>query len=392
MIELPYGRVPYLLDTGDRRVLTVHAGERPSAPPIDPLLEAALDAPIGRPRLEQLVRPGAKVTVIISDATRAEPRAAFLEHLRARLPPVAWTIAIATGTHGPAHLDALGLPAHLARDARVVNHDGHAAADLVDLGATRRGTPVRIHRCAVEAELVIATGCIRPHYFAGFGAGVKAIFPGLGEAAAIRRNHALKSQPGARAGVVEGNPCREDLEEAVARLPAPTFLLNGVCGPDDAVHDAVAGDLVAAFAAGVAIARPWFTVRAPRAPLVIASDALPVTASLYQAAKIAAAAAPLVAEGGTLALAAECADGTGPLDVVNEAIFRIGVLPRLPRGATLALVSALPAETVARTLLTWAPSLEPLVRAAGDPIVVLPRASRLLVEPIPSPIPEKSLS
>lgn len=389
-IALPYGRVPYLLDTGERRALIVCADEPSSPPPpLDSLLEAALDAPIGRPRIEQLVRPGAKVTVIVSDATRTEPRGAFLEHLRARLPPVVWTLAVATGTHGPADLGALALPEHLVRDARIVNHDGHAAAELVTLGTTRRGTPARIHRCAVEAELVIATGCIRPHYFAGFGAGVKALFPGLGEAAAIRQNHALKTQPGARAGVVEGNPCREDLEEIAALVPAPTYLLNGVCGPPagdtstEPVRAAVAGDPIAAFRAGAARARPWFTVRAPRAPLVIASDALPVTASLYQAAKIAAAAAPLVAEGGTLAIVAECAAGVGPLDVVNEAIFRIGVLPRLPRGATLALVSALPPAEVARTLLTYAPSLEPLIRAAGDPLVVLPRASQLLVEALP---------
>jgi nickel-dependent lactate racemase len=358
----------------------VRAPERPSPPPLAPLLEAALDAPVGRSRIEHLVRAGAKVTVIVSDPTRTEPRAAFLDSLRARLPAVAWTLAIATGTHGPADLAALDLPAHLLADARIVNHDGHADADLVTLGATAHGTPVRLHRCLVDADLVIATGCIRPHYFAGFGAGVKAIFPGLGAAAAIRHNHALKTQPRARAGIVVGNPCRDDLEEAVALLATPTFLLDGVCGPDDAVHAAVAGDPVAAFRAGVELARPWFTVQAPRAALVIASDALPVTASLYQAAKIAAAAAPLVAVGGTLVLAAECADGIGLLEVVNEAIFRIGVLPRLPPGATLALVSSLSAEDVGRTLLTHAPSIESLLHDA-DPIVIVPRASRLLVEP-----------
>ncbi len=380
MVELPYGRVPYLLDLGEHRALIVSAPERPSPPPLAPLLAAALDAPVGRSRIEHLVRAGAKVTVIVSDATRAEPRAAFLEHLRARLPAVAWTLAIATGTHGPAELAALDLPAHFLRDARVVNHDGHTEADLVPLGVTTRGTPVRLHRCVVEADLVIATGCIRPHYFAGFGAGVKAIFPGLGAAADIRQNHALKTHPRSRAGIVVGNPCRDDLEEAVALVAAPTFLLDGICGPDDQVHDAVAGDPIAAFRAGVEIARPWFTVRAPRSSLVIASDALPVTASLYQAAKIAAAAAPLVAEGGTLVLAAECAGGIGPLDVVNEAIFRIGVLPRLPPGASLVLVSSLSTETVARTLLTHAPAIEPLLHGA-EPIVVIPRASRLLLEP-----------
>jgi lactate racemase len=183
MVELPYGRVPYLLDLGARRALLVSATERPSPPPLSSLLSAALDAPIGRSRLEQLVRAGTKVTVIVSDATRTEPRAAFLDHLRSRLPAVAWTLAIATGTHGPAALDALGIPESFLRDVRIVNHDGHSDDDLVTLGTTSRGTPVRLHRCLLDADLVIATGCIRPHYFAGFGAGIKAIFPGLGAAA-----------------------------------------------------------------------------------------------------------------------------------------------------------------------------------------------------------------
>ena len=100
---------------------------------------------------------------------------------------VHWTLAIATGTHGPARLDMLELPRSSAiTSGSVVNHDGHRGIDLVDLGVTTRGTRVRVHRCLVEADLIIATGCIRPHYFAGFGAGVKALFPGLGFATDIR--------------------------------------------------------------------------------------------------------------------------------------------------------------------------------------------------------------
>ncbi len=227
---------------------------------------------------------------------------------------------------------------------------------------------------------MIATGCIRPHYFAGFGAGVKAIFPGLGEAGAIRANHTLKTQPGARAGVVDGNPCREDLEEAVAMVPTPAFLLNGVCGPDGLIHAAVAGELRAAFRAGADLARAWFTVRAPRAPIVVASDALPVTASLYQAAKIAAACADLVEPGGTLVIAAECPDGTGPLPVVNESVFRIGVLPRLAPGVSIRLVSALSPSKVACTLVDHAASIESVLAERSGRVVVIPRASQLIIE------------
>ena len=369
-IDLPYGSHPCPLDLTGRDTTVLAPAPLADPPPVETLLERALDeSPLPH------VAAGARVTVIVSDPTRKEPRAPLLAAIQRRLPAARITIAVATGTHGPCDPTALGLPG----DLEIINHDG--ATCVVELGTTARGTPVRVHRCVVDADLVVATGCIRPHYFAGFGAGAKAIFPGLGERTAIRINHRLKTEARARAGIVDGNPCRDDLEDAVRLVRTPTFLLNAVCGPDDRVHAAVAGDLFTAFRRGAAIARPWFTVRARRAPLVIASDALPVTASLYQAAKIAAAAAPLVEDSGTLVIAAQCPGGTGPLDVVNEAIFRIGVLPRLPPGARLLLVSDLSPAVVATTLLAHAPSLPEVVARTAGRIVVIPRASQLICEP-----------
>lgn len=379
IVELPFGRAPYRLDLAGRDAEVVGAMEVPAAVALLPdMLDEALATPLGRPPLRELAGSGARVTLIVSDATRDEPRAAFVAAVQRCLPGVRWTLAVATGTHGPAVLEALGLPAAVLRDATVVNHDGHRDDDLVTLGTTTRGTPMRVHRCVVEADLVVATGCIRPHYFAGFGAGVKAIFPGLGAAEAVRTNHRWKAAPGARAGIIEGNPCREDLEEAVALLPTPSFLLDGVCAPDGGIRAVVAGDLVAAFRAGVARARPWFTVRARPAPLVIASDVAPVTSSLYQAAKIAAAVAPLVAPGGKLVVVAECAEGIGPLDIVNEAILRIGVLPRLAPGVTIHLVSSLSAASVSYTLMKFAAAAERFLDAGR--VLVVPRASQLLCE------------
>jgi lactate racemase len=387
-LELPYGRRPLAFDAGSHPVTLVQAPELPEPPPVRDLLAAALSRALGQSDSASLATAGARVTIIVSDPTRKEPREELLSALAEFIAPsTRITLAIATGTHGPCRLADLGLSQRSLDSAHaIVNHDGHSDGDLVDLGTTRRGTPVRVHRCLVDADLVIATGSIRPHYFAGFGAGAKAFFPGLGQATAIRINHRLKTEALARAGTVDGNPCREDIEEAVAMIPTRKFLLNGVAGPDDRIHAVVAGHtLDEVFRSGVDLARPWFTVRAPRAPVVIASDALPVTASLYQAAKIAAAVAPLVEENGTLALVAECADGIGPLETVNEAIFRIGVLPRLPRGARLVLVSGLAASDVEQTLCAHAPSIDALLTNANipssAPITVIPRASQLLCEP-----------
>ncbi len=397
-IDLPYGSRPISVELGDRDVQMVAPKALPPPKPVPALIEAALDdnraalddyrggslggrtgVPVSR--VLAAVAPGARVTIIVSDSTRDEPRELFIAALRERLPAnTKLTIAIATGTHGPCNVDALDLSAKTRRDVTLINHDGHHDDNLVELGTTSRGTPVRVHRCVVESDLVIATGCIRPHYFAGFGAGIKAIFPGLGQATAIRINHRLKTEPTARAGITVGNPCRDDLEEAVTLLATPKLLLNGVCGPDGLIHAAVAGDVITAFRRGADLARPWFTVHARPSPLVIASDVLPVTASLYQAAKIAAAVAPLIEVNGTLALVAECPNGVGPLETVNEAIFRIGILPRLPSGARIILVSTLDEKVVRQTLVEYSSSLDPLIASASR-ITVVPRASQLLCEP-----------
>jgi nickel-dependent lactate racemase len=378
MALLPYGTRPYRLGLENRAVTWLAPPTRPPPPPVRELLDRALDVPVGA-RLEATA--GDRVTIVVSDATRDEPRDALVAAVLDRLPAVDVTLAIATGTHGPCgDLAELRIsPDVMRRIARVVDHDGHRDDDLVALGTTPRGTPVRIHRCAVECDLVVATGCIRPHYFAGFGAGAKAIFPGLGAATDIRINHRLKTDVGARAGRVDGNPCRDDLEDAVALVSRRTFLLDGVCGPDGLVHDAVAGDVRAAFRAGVARCRPWFTVDAVPAPIVIASDALPVTATLYQASKIAASVAPLVERDGLLVIVAECANGTGPVDVVNRAIFDIGIAPRLAAGVRVALVSALPREVVGATYATWFASVDDAIADRAGDVLVVPRATQILL-------------
>ena len=187
MVSLPYGRAPYELDLKGRAATILALPPPPPPRALGPLVEAALDAPIDLAGVAQLVGRGSRVTVIVSDVTRHEPRAEFLAALRARLPSRRWTLAIATGTHGPCGIDRLGIPPALVEDMTLVDHNGHRDADLVIVGTTAHGTVVRVHRCVVEADLVIATGCIRPHYFAGFGAGVKAVFPGLGAARDVYR-------------------------------------------------------------------------------------------------------------------------------------------------------------------------------------------------------------
>jgi len=378
-VTLPYGdaTVSATLAATARWLLAPPTGP---APAIESLLAAALDAPIGSPRLGDCARAGDRVTVIVSDATRTEPRAALLAAVRDRLPEVRLTIAIATGTHGRAGgLAALDVPLALYRDAAVIDHDGHDPRDLVDVGLTSRGTPVRVHRAVVDTDLVVATGVIRPHYFAGFSAGAKAIFPGLAEAASARVNHRWKEDPGARPGAIAGNPCRADLDEAAALVGGRPFLLDGVADGHGLLRGAVAGSLARAFERGVELARPWVTVGARRARWIVVGDRGPVTASLYQASKLVAAVAPLLADDGTIVVVAPCPAGVGPVDVVNRGIYQIGLAPRLPPRHRVVLVSDLARPIVDQTYATWAPDLATALAGADD-VLVVPEASKLVID------------
>jgi lactate racemase len=108
-----------------------------------------------------------------------------------------------------------------------------------------------------------------------------------------------------------------------------------------------------------------------------------VTASLYQASKLVAAAAPLLVPGGRIVVAAECWQGTGPLDIVNQGIYEIGIKPRLPAAHRVILVSSLPRDEVEQTYCEWAPSVEAALVDDDDPPTVLPRAGRLLCQVAP---------
>ena len=87
-------------------------------------------------------------------------------------------------------------------------------ADVDSLGRTSRGTPVLVHRPVAEADVRVCLGGIEYHYFAGFSGGVKALVPGVCAVETIRHNHSMMVEPGATIGQLDGNPVREDIEEA----------------------------------------------------------------------------------------------------------------------------------------------------------------------------------
>src|SRR5512133_1185012 len=182
-ILLGYGARPLPLEpVPGVRLRAVEAPRPVPLPDLRAALEDALAHPFGARPLAQVASSRTRVVVVVSGAARREPRAELFGAVRRALsavPDDQLTIAIANGTHRPAPVERLGLPADVLRRHRVVNHDARDAAAMVDMGVTSRGTRLRVHRCLSEADLVVTTGAVRPHHAAGWGGGAKGIFPGL---------------------------------------------------------------------------------------------------------------------------------------------------------------------------------------------------------------------
>jgi nickel-dependent lactate racemase len=384
--------VATLVERGARLATLQTAAQRGVAPgSLEELCRRALESPVGSPDLAAMVSPRSRVAVVVSDATRDEPREAMFSAIRerlAQLPDSAFTVVVASGTHAPRPPETAVSPEMLRR-FEVVVHDGSDAARCVELGVTPEGTRIRVNRAVVETDLVVSLGRVRPHYFAGYSGGVKGIFPGCGFSIDVRQNHLFKADPSARLGRIEGNRCRADMEAAVALLPVPKFLLNVIADCDNGAVDAVAGDIVLAHREATRRAAPWFHVAAPRARVVVTSDRPPVSSSLYQAAKCLPPAGALLEDGGTAVLVADCSEGTGPLDIVNRGIYELGVRLALPKEHTVRLVSSLEPAVADQTFARRADSIERALEEAGiapgrslEDVVVLWRAGEMI--PVPS--------
>ena len=131
---------------GARLVRPLSAAERGiERRSLDELCQRALADPIGSPDVASMVGSRSRVAIVVSDATRDEPRAAMFAAVRERLAHLqdgAFTMVIASGTHAP-RAPETALDPSLIRRFAVVVHDGSDLSACVDVGTTPEGTRVR---------------------------------------------------------------------------------------------------------------------------------------------------------------------------------------------------------------------------------------------------------
>jgi len=325
MYRIPYSKT-YLEFTLPPGIRATVVESRPVPPLDDPeaAVAEALARPIGSPPLRELARPGDRVCIVFTDITRASPDHILVPALLRELEAAGIrdediTLLCGIGMHRPSTPEekAAKLGAEVVTRYRVIDNEPRNPEALVDLGVTPGGVPVQVHRAAVEADLLIATGIVEPHQYAGYSGGRKTVAVGAAGEALIAHTHgpAFVDHPGTRLGRIEGNPFHEAVTEA-ARRAGLRFILNAVLDDEHRILKVAAGDPEAAFVELVAFARTVYEVPIPHQyDVAIGGVGYPKDTNLYQASRAPSylhfAPTPVVRRGGYYIIPARCEEGAG---------------------------------------------------------------------------------
>jgi nickel-dependent lactate racemase len=320
---LDYGKGKVSFSLPEERLLCEVVGKPHPAVEFEAAYRQALEHPIDAPPLRELVRPGERVTIAVSDITRVWQRndlslPILLETLNAAgVPDDNITIVIAVGGHrlnsAEEHMEICGRD--VCHRVRVRNHDAHDLGNMVYLGRTSRGTEVRVSRLAIEADRLILTGGTIYHYMAGYGGGRKSILPGLAHIDTIRQNHVLGlspevgrgSNPRSASRITRGNALHEDMME-IAGFVQPDFLVNIVPTINGGVAGVFAGNWASAWHAATRLVDRIFGVPVQEtADIVVASaGGYPRDINLYQTGKTMDNAGYAMRPGGVAIILSEC--------------------------------------------------------------------------------------
>ena len=323
IVELLYGRTGLPVRFDDDLDVTVVA--KPSMPLIadgDFAVRQALAVPVACKPLGELAKGRRTACILICDVTRPVPNALLLRPLietllAAGMMPADISVVVATGLHRPNEGDEL---AALVGDpwvfehAVVANHDAEDDAAHVDLGHTRRGTPVKLDARFVDADLKIATGLVEPHFMAGYSGGRKVVAPGIAHSDTIRTFHNARFMEDAAAVQcrLDGNPLHEE-QLQIVRMVGEAFAVNTVIDDARRLSFVNFGDIVASHLQAVSFARRYLTVPVARRFRTVVTSAAghPLDQTYYQTVKGMVTPMDILAPGATLIVASDCAEGLG---------------------------------------------------------------------------------
>ncbi len=397
-VRFDYGKTGLEADLPDANLIGV-LGLTPAEPLPDAnaAIATALDYPHGTASLSELAKGRADACIVICDITRPVPNTLLLPPIlhtleQAGIPRDKITLLIATGTHRPnigAELDAL-VGTHIAQTYTIVNHACKDRDAQQFVGTSPNGVPVWLDKVYCQADLKVTVGLIEPHFMAGYSGGRKLIMPGIAAMETVQRWHCPRflESPLATMGVVDGNPVHAE-SLAIAGMMPPDIIVDVTLDEANRITGVWAGHLEQAWRAGVAFAANHVRASAREAADIVVTSCAgyPLDTTFYQAVKGMVGALPAVKPGGTIIIAAQCAEGLGSTDFADALLeikdleafvahisqpdvfvpeeWEIEELARAVRHAhILCITDGVPDDTLAQCFVTPVASVEEAVSIA----------------------------
>ena len=386
-ISLAFGSMALELDIPERNISSIILPSEPTKKEQETfLIKKALENPIKSKRLSEIVNPGSRVVIIVSDVTRPTPTVKLLPPLLEELylggvKNENINIVFALGLHRKQTEEESRklVGEEVYEKIRCIQHDTRRCRRI---GITSRGTPIEVFEEILDADIIIGTGSIEFHYYAGYSGGAKSVLPGVSSQEAVITNHKMMIDEKAVSGRVDG-PVRQDMEEA-AKISGLDFILNVVLDSKKEIVAAVAGDFIEAHGKGVEVVDAMYKVPVEPADAVIVScGGFPKDINLFQANKALDNATQAVKEGGSIILVAECAEGIGnqvyecwnrecmsPDDAIArfKQCFEFGghktaIIAKISKKFKLFLVSKLPDEQTRSAFFTPMPNVKDALSA-----------------------------
>ena len=312
-------KVPY----GDSRVEAEVPGKHPVVV-LEPKRSqgyGSITEGLWKSKVESLLAPFGRVTLIINDATRPTPTAEVLTGLRPVLAHKEVKILVGTGAHrrsSEGEYQRLLGEGHDELRPMTFAHDWRDERLLAKVGTTTRGTPVILNKRALETEAVLAISSVEPHWFAGYTGGRKSLLPAIAGEQSILANHKLVLKGESDSLKLAGNAVHEDMEEALGFFPIPSFGVMTVQDAGGKVAAVYAGTLKESFLAAIPKVDEVYTVELPeKADIAIAVAAPPMDSDFFQARKAYDNGFRAVKPGGIVILVAQCGMGLGNPDFIG---------------------------------------------------------------------------
>lgn len=377
-IEFGYGKSSLSFNIDDKNIIKVLEQNCTSCSANEnEEIENAVNNPIGTKHIEEIFKPGEKIVIITSDITRPMPTKKVLpvlvKHLmNAGCDRTDITVVFALGNHRNQTDDEKKylIGEELYSKIKCIDSD---VSDYVAMGFSKAGTPYEIFSPVAQADRRICLGNIEYHYFAGYSGGAKAIMPGTSTRNTIQANHSKMVMDTARAGLINGNPIREDIDEVTDYVPID-FIINVVLDEKKHILKAFAGHHKLAHREGCRYLDSLYSIEIPcRADIVITTPGgYPKDINVYQAQKALDNAKHAVKDGGIIIFVAQCPEGLGekvferwindavsPEDTINKICthFELGghkaaAIALVQRKAQIYMVSDLEDEIVKKMFMT----------------------------------------